>query len=209
MNFFENLREYVVPDTRTTLERLIHAENEYRELMGHKDFLVLPNGHNEKEVNIYEANLWNNAELAALLRKAGVRTRNAGHALPSLGLLLRLRQCIENTACETVYEPTALGRNKRDYWLPIFKELVHGAFICFITIVVVHCLYYWSEELHHRCRCVKISEFYSLKCYVLKKCRSYLEEMSYNLVYTVLCGLGLAMANTARKYSTAVRNTLS
>jgi hypothetical protein len=45
------------------------------------DILVAPDGTNDEEVNIYQANMWNNATLAALLRNAGVRSRSAGHAL--------------------------------------------------------------------------------------------------------------------------------
>ena len=39
----------------------------------------------------------------------------------------------------------------------------------------------------------------------MKKSRAYLEEMNYNLVYTTLCGLGIAMAgilSRAKAYAT-------
>ena len=40
------------------------------------DILIAPDGTNDDEVNIYQANMWNNATLAALLRNAGVRSRS-------------------------------------------------------------------------------------------------------------------------------------
>lgn len=181
----------------------IEAENNDRKVMEATDILVAPDGNNEDDVNIYQANMWNNATLAALLRNANVRSRNAGHALTALGLILRLRQVIEDTAPETAYEPTAFGRNKYEYWSPIVREMVVGISITIMTIFTVQYLYGWSEDLHQAYECSKIINFYSLHCYVFKKCRSYLEEMNYNLVYTVICGLGLAAANTLRKYQNA------
>ena len=72
-----------------------------------------------------------------------------------------------------------------------------------ITIFTVQYLYGFSEDFHQSYECSKLANFYSLHCYVLKKCRAYLEEMNYNLVYTVICGLGIAAANTLRKYQNA------
>lgn len=200
----EQLSSYFGLNPRSTLISLLEAENDDRKSMEKiTDFLVIPDGTNDSKVNIYESNMWNNATLANILRNAGVRTRTAGHPLTSLGLILRLRQVIENNAPETAYEPTAFGRNKYEYWQPIIRELIVGIGITFVTIFAVQYMYSWSEELHHRYNCVKTSEFYSLKCYVFKKCRAYLEDMNYNLVYTVVCGIGIACANTLRKYQTA------
>ena len=191
-------------DPRDAIIILIKAENENRTLMKQEDLLVLPDGNNEEEVNIYQTNMWNVAEIAAILRNGGVRDRNAGRALPLAGLLLRLRQVMEDTALVSAYEPSPFGKNKREYWFPIFREMFVGIAITILTVVVVQWLYIWSEHLHHEYNCVQTSEFYSLKCFVLKKSRAYLEEMNYNMVYTAICGLGLAAANTMRKYQSAV-----
>jgi len=205
MNFINlQVATYFGLNPRGTLIALLEGENDDRRIMENSDIIVLPDGKDASEiVNLYDANMWNNATLAAILRSAGVRSRTAGHALTSLGLLLRLRQVMEDTAPESAYEPTSFGRNKWEYWFPILREMVVGIVITILTIVGVQFLYGWSEEFHHQYECVKTSEFYSLKCYVLKKCRSYLEEMNYNLVYTCMCGLGLAAANTLRKYQNA------
>ena len=199
----QELANYFGLDPRQSLLNGIEAENDDRRVMEATDILVVPDGDNDDEVNIYENNMWNNATLAALLRNAGVRSRNAGHALTAMGLILRLRQVVENTAPETAYEPTAFGRNKWEYWFPILRELFVGVGITILTIFTVQYLYGWSEELHQSYECSKVANFYSLHCYVFKKCRAYLEEMNYNLVYTVICGLGLAAANTLRKYQHA------
>ena len=199
-----DIRAFVVNDPREAVIILIKAENENRKMMSQEDLLVFPDGNNDDEVNIYQNNMWNVAEIAAILRNGGVRDRNAGRALPLAGLLLRLRQVMENTAPETSYEPTPFSRNKREYWFPVIREMCVGIFITILTITVVQYLYIWSEYLHQHYNCVQTSEFYSLKCFVVKKSRSYLEEMNYNMVYTAICGLGLAAANALRKYQNAV-----
>jgi len=204
MKFIQRqVANYFGLDPRQALLDGIEAENDDRRVMENTDILVIPDGKNDDEVNIYENNMWNNATLAALLRNAGVRSRTAGHALTALGLILRLRQIVEDTAPESAYEPTAFGRNKWEYWFPIIREMVVGIVITILTIFSVQYLYGWSEDFHQRYECSKVGNFYSLHCYVFKKCRAYLEEMNYNLVYTVICGLGLAAANTLRKYQNA------
>ena len=204
MNFIsQQVATYFGLDPRQDLLNGIESENDDRRVMEANDILVAPDGTNDDEVNIYQANMWNNATLAALLRNSGVRSRSAGHALTAMGLLLRLRQVVEDTAPENAYEPTAFGRNKYEYWFPIFREMVVGVSITILTIVSVQYLYGWSEDFHQHYECSKVRNFYSLQCYVFKKCRAYLEEMNYNLVYTVICGLGLAAANTLRKYQNA------
>tara|TARA_R110000787_G_scaffold252484_1_gene357935 strand:+ start:107 stop:739 length:633 start_codon:yes stop_codon:yes gene_type:complete len=201
MNFIhQQIADYFGLDPRQSLLNGIEAENDDRRVMENTDILVVPDGKNDDKVNLYESNMWNNATLAGLLRNAGVRSRSAGHALTALGLISRLRQIVENTASESAYEPTAFGRNKWEYWFPIIREMVVGVGITILTIFTVQYLYGFSEDFHQSYECSKVSNFYSLHCYVLKKCRAYLEEMNYNLVYTVICGLGLACANTLRKY---------
>jgi hypothetical protein len=200
----EIIRAFVVEEPREVIIRLIREENENRILMNQEDILVLPDGDNGDDVNIYQNNMWNVAEIAGILRQAGVRDRIAGRALPLAGLLLRLRQVMEENAIVGAFEPHPFGRNKKEYWLPILREMVLGVIITILTIIVVQWLYIWSEHFHHVFNCVQTSEFYSLKCFVIKKSRSYLEEMNYNMVYTTVCGLGIAAANTLRKYQSAV-----
>ncbi len=197
------LRNYFQINPPANVIELLRNENDNRRLMGHDDILVIPPQIGDEEVNIYDDNMWNVAGLAGLLRVAGVRVREAGHPLPLLGLLLRLRQVVEDTAPSHAYEPSPFGKNKWSYWFPILQELFSGLAITLGTIFAVQVLYHWSEEYHHRYNCTYSSEFYTLKCYVLKKSRSYLEELNYNLVYTVLCGLGIAFANTLRKYQSS------
>tara|TARA_R110000803_G_scaffold1094_5_gene3725 strand:+ start:169 stop:960 length:792 start_codon:yes stop_codon:yes gene_type:complete len=189
---------------RETLIRLLEHENDDRRVMENADLIVVPDDSDaSNEVNLYNANMWNVAPLATILRSAGVKTRSAGHALSLLGLLLRLRHVMDDTAPESAYDPTCFGRNKWEYWYPILKEIFVLFIITTLTVIGVQFLYVWSEHFHHTYECVKTSEFFSAKCYVLKKCRSYLEEMNYNLVYTVICGIGLAIANILRKFTNA------
>ena len=61
-------------------------------MLGASNILIIRNGKNDTNVYIFEANMWSNATLASRLRSAGIRTRSAGHALTSLGKILRLRQ---------------------------------------------------------------------------------------------------------------------
>ena len=70
----------------------------------------------------------------------------------------------------------------------------------------IHYLYGFCERYHTHLECHTWQEFYSLQCFVLKKSRYYLEMFNYDIVFTAVCALGVALANIFRKQQLAVYN---
>ena len=85
--------------------------------------------------------------------------------------------------------------NWKSFWLPMMGEFFIAIVTVIGTVIGVHYLYYVSENLHKEFDCVYYRNFYSMQCYMIKQCRSYLESLTYNIVYTTICGVGLALAN--------------
>ena len=139
------------------------------------------------EIELYNLDVSTNT---TILRNAGVRTRQGGISLNVGGLRRRIRQVWENRANPNYFEPSIAGINRREYWLPIVKELITGVCMVFGTILLTRQLYVWAEHYHAQWECVDYGNFYSMWCYAVKKSRTYLEELNYNMVYTALIGVG-------------------
>lgn len=143
---------------------------------------------------------WQVDTLKVMFTSCGIKRREAGADLTKVNLIRRLERVWFNEAAENEYEPTPFGRNVRGYWFPIFKEIIYSFLFVFGTIFIVQFLYEMSESYHHEWNCVSRREFYSMKCYAAKKCRTFFEETNYNMVYTALIGMGAAATRIATKH---------
>ena len=160
---------------------------------------------NENECNLFDSNEWSVSDLASVLRECGILTRNAGRDMDKNSLLLRMKNVFYNRASSDVFKSSPLGHNWRGFWKPYIAEVLMAIFTVLGTLAAVHYLYSYCEYYHYTWNCSNWRKMYSLECYVMKKSRAYLEEMNYNLVYTTLCGLGIAMAgilSRAKAYAT-------
>jgi hypothetical protein len=157
--------------------------------------------------NVFDLTLWSVSDLAAILRECDVLTRIAGREMDKSSLMTRMRQVYYNTESSSIYKPSPLGHNWRGFWSPYITDIFMTIATVIGTLAGVHYLYTNCEYYHYIWNCSNWRKMYSLECYVLKKSRSYLEEMNYNLVYTTLCGLGIALTGMlARAKAYATKN---
>ena len=159
------------------------------------------------EYNVFEPALWSVSDLAAILRECDVLTRAAGREMDKSSLMIRMKQVYYNTGSRSIYKPAPLGHNWIGFWSPYITDILMTIATVIGTLVGVHYLYTKCEYYHYVWNCSNWRKMYSLECYVMKKSRSYLEEMNYNLVYTTLCGLGIAITGLlARAKAYATKN---
>lgn len=159
----------------------------------------------ENECNLFDTSEWTVSDLASVLRECGILTRSAGRDMDKNSMLLRMKNVFYNRASSDVFKASPLGHNWRGFWKPYIAEVLMAIFTVLGTLASVHYIYSYCEYYHYTWNCSNWRKMYSLECYVMKKSRSYLEEMNYNLVYTTLCGLGIAMAgllSRAKAYAT-------
>ena len=202
--YWEQIVNYVAPSAKYRLICHLKLDNDERRLMD-RPLLVLPEDATQKKPeNYYDENMWNNAPLAGILRESGIRTRGAGHNLTGLVLLLRLRQVMEGTAPPRAFEPNWYGENKKEFYLPLLTDFLMTTFLVAGTVLGVHYLYGFCERYHTQLECHTWKEFYSLKCFVLKQSRHYLEMFNYELVFTTMCVVGLALVSIFRKHQSAL-----
>lgn len=165
------------------------------------------NKEEEEEVedfNVFDGNMWTVSELASVLNECDILTRSAGREMDKTSLVTRMKQVYYNTENCSVYKPSPLGHNWRGFWSPYTSDIMMTLATVIGTIAGVHYLYSYCEHYHYVLNCSNWRKMYSMECYVLKKARSYLEEMNYNIVYTTLCGLGIAltgMLSRAKAYA--------
>lgn len=158
----------------------------------------------EDEFNVFDSNMWTVSELAAVLSKCDILTREAGREMDKSSLMTRLKQVYYKKESSSVYKPSPLGHNWRGFWSPYISDITMTLATVIGTIAGVHYLYSYCEHYHYALNCSNWRKMYSMECYILKKARSYLEEMNYNIVYTTLCGLGIAltgMLSRAKAYA--------
>jgi len=165
------------------------------------------NTHEEEEAdyNVFDSKMWSVSDLASVLRECDILTRSAGREMDKSSLVTRMKQVYFNKECSNVYKPSPLGHNWRGFWSPYTTDMIMTVAIVIGTIAGVHYLYTYCEHYHYVWNCSNWRKMYSMECYVIKKARSYLEEMNYNIVYTTLCGLGIAltgMLSRAKAYAT-------
>jgi len=158
--------------------------------------------------NLFDHDMWTVSEIASVLKNCDILTRSAGREMDKTSLISRMKQVYCNTASYNVFKPSPLGHNWSEFWYPYLAEVIMTIATVVATLAGVHYLYTYCEHYHYTLRCSEWRKMYSLECYVLKKSRSYLEEMNYNLVYTSLCGLGIAMTGMfARAKAYATKST--
>lgn len=162
------------------------------------------NKEEEEDFNVFDGNMWTVSELASVLNECDILTRSAGREMDKSSLVTRMKQVYYNTENCSVYKPSPLGHNWRGFWSPYTSDIMMTLATVIGTIAGVHYLYSYCEHYHYVLNCSNWRKMYSMECYVLKKARSYLEEMNYNIVYTTLCGLGIAltgMLSRAKAYA--------
>ena len=173
-----------------------------------KNIDIIVHDDDVEDGNVFELIQWSVPELAALLRECDILTRVAGREMDKSGLMTRMKQVYYNTERSNVYKPSPLGHNWIGFWSPYIADILITIMTVLGTLAGVHYLYTYCEYYHYAWNCSNWRKMYSLECYVLKKSRFYLEEMNYNLVYTTLCGLGIALTGLfARAKAYATKNT--
>ena len=173
-----------------------------------KNIDIIVHDDDVEDGNVFDLIQWSVPELAALLRECDILTRVAGREMDKSGLMTRMKQVYYNTERNNVYKPSPLGHNWIGFWSPYIADILITIMTVLGTLAGVHYLYTYCEYYHYAWNCSNWRKMYSLECYVLKKSRFYLEEMNYNLVYTTLCGLGIALTGLfARAKAYATKNT--
>ncbi len=190
-------------EQRYYLKNSLDDFNEERENFGQAPY-PYPEEPNEdgerqltRDVVVYNLDVSNST---IILRNAGVRTRDGGVALGKEGLSRRIKTVWENRGRVNWFEPTPTGINRREWWLPMFKEFFTGVAMVVGTILLSRYLYIWAEHYHAKWDCVSYGNFYSMWCYTAKKSRAYLEDMNYNMVYTALIGCGAFASKLLMSY---------
>lgn len=166
-----------------------------------RKFIEVFNATHEQEEHIdvdapdFTPNRWSVSQLATALSEAGVKTRVAGREMDKSSLLHRFETIYSERPYPTDWVvPSPNGENWRAYWGPIIGEAIWAVLVVIGTVLGVYAAYYFCEEQHYKYQCRYLKNMYSLQCFVLKKSRSYLEEMNYNIVYSVACGLGVFLS---------------
>lgn len=160
---------------------------------------------NEGENNITKEDLVSGtamisaAEASILLKDNGVKIRCAGRELTKVMLNNRVKEFVNGTLPLSYYQPSPFGKNWREYWLPILIETVYSIIIIVGTIVGTIVLYQLCEHFHHEWECQSLVNIFSVHCYVAKKSRSYLETYAYDIVYTTIVGVGVALVRIFMK----------
>jgi hypothetical protein len=143
---------------------------------------------------------WTKDDLTSMFAECGIKRRDAGNEMTKRNLIRRLKRVYFNLAEKNEYEPTFWGINSYEFWTPILKEILYSFLFVFGTMYLVQVLYEFTEMYHYDWNCSSRTEFYSMRCYAVKKCRSFFEETNYNMVYTCLIGLGASATRIATKH---------
>jgi len=178
------------------LLKLLEEENTRREESDDIQLRFLGDEKNTKEttVNVYDAELWSVSSLSSLLREAGVRTRVAGRELDKLALISRIRQILTAKEARNIYIPSPFGINYTEFWLPLLLETMYLVATVIISVVGVDYCYKWTETKHSEYDCTNFWKRFTFECYGIKKARSFLEELNYNVFYTIFCSIGIFMS---------------
>jgi hypothetical protein len=184
-------------DVTEQLHREIANLNEELSLQGNSQFTI---------DNITEASSWTAPQLQAFLDGFGIKTQHKGSSLGKEVLTARLLKLRNNTLTNNDFLPTPFGRNYINYWLPFIKESIIGAVVIVFVFIGVAMLYKLAEHYHSHYKCDYVFSFnmYSLPCFASKKARAFLEEQQYNMVYTVLIAVTLAVCNAMRRINKRV-----
>ena len=124
-------------------------------------------------------------------------------------LIRILKRVLDDSIERKDFVPRAFGYNMYEYWVPIFSNIAYVILVTTGTIFLINISYLAAEYYHDDYECVVWYKMYSLQCYVLKKVRNYLEEMNYNIVYSTMCALSLALTTlfvNLRKYNEVLMN---
>jgi hypothetical protein len=105
-----------------------------------------------------------------------------------------------NDGDEDISSPSRLKRQNRGdsafvdkyvkRYMPKLGKIPRAVIAGMLFIVASRILYLLCEYLHNRLECSNVFNFYSMWCYAIKKCRSFLEEHNYDIAYTTLTTVG-------------------
>lgn len=151
----------------------------------------------------------NAAEAVMALNYVNAYTRVSSQQLVVATMTHRLNQIWNGTARRKYFKPEYFGPNMYDYWVPLLLEIIRGFLIVIATLIGVHLLYSWVEVFHYNQQCSRWGNMYTFQCYVAKKMRHRLEEMNYNTVYTVFCGVSVAGASVLLRIQKYVKDAVN
>lgn len=184
--FFERI--YILLRTKTHRQQLIEWIEDDNERRKANQLAIIEI---TKDVP-FELTKMNAAEAAMALSSVNAYTSTKEHRFVIATMIYRLNQIWNNEAPRKYFKPSYFGPNMYDYWMPIGMDLLRTIFLVLCTIIGVHVAYTYVEDYHHNNQCSHWRNMYSFHCYAAKKVRHHLEEMNYNTVYTVFCGLCIA-----------------
>ena len=149
------------------------------------------------------------AEAVMALNHVHAYTRVSSQQLVIATMTHRLNRIWNGNAPRGFFKPQLFGPNMFGYWVPLILEIIRGFLIIVFTVVGVHVLYSWVENFHYNHQCSHWVNMYSFQCYVAKKVRYQLEEMNYNTVYTVFCGVSVAGASVIMRLKNYIRDVVN
>ena len=75
-------------------------------------------------------------------------------------------------------------------YMPKLGKIPRAVIAGMLFIVASRILYLLCEYLHNKLQCSSVFNFYSMWCYGIKKCRSFLENHNYDIAYTAFTTVG-------------------
>lgn len=186
---------------KETLVSLLEAESEERQNEKDRRF--------DSKDPFKDPNLWTMDTLTIIVSKVGLKPSTHGVSFSKNSLIRILKRVLDESIVSKDFVPRAFGYNMYEYWAPIFSNIAYVIFVTTGTIFLINISYLAAEYYHDEYECCNWFKMYSLQCYVLKKVRNYLEEMNYNIVYSTMCALSLALTTlfvNLRKYNEVLMN---
>jgi len=192
------------PSAKDLLITLLHKENEERssEKDSHGDDVDIDDP-------FKEPSMWNRPALLSISNEIGLKVSTRGVVLCKTSLMRNLKRVMNDSIQMSDFVPTPFGYNYIAYWLPIVGNISYVVLVTSMSICVIHLSYVAAESFHNQYECSAWLKMYSLQCYVLKKVRHYLEDMNYNIVYSTICALSVALTSLfvrLRRYNEALVN---
>lgn len=186
---------------KETLASLIEAESEERQNEKDRGF--------DSNDPFNDPSKWTMDTLTIIVSKVGLKASTHGVSFSKNSLIRILKRVLDESITRTDFVPRSFGYNMVEYWLPIISNVAYVMIVTTGTIMLINISYLLAEHYHDEYECVNWFKMYSLQCYVLKKVRNYLEDMNYNIVYSTMCALSLALTTlfmNLRKYNEVLMN---
>ena len=183
---------------------LLHKENEERSSEKDSHEVVI-----DIDDPFKEPSAWNRPALLSISNEIGLKVSTRGVVLCKSSLIRNLKRVMNDSILMRDFIPAPFGYNYIDYWLPIVCNISYVVFVTSMSICGIHLSYIAAENLHNQYECSYWLKMYSLQCYVLKKVRHYLEDMNYNIVYSTICALSVALTSLfvrLRRYNESLVN---